>query len=131
MRGKGRARGYSYARSKKLIHPAWLCQNGCINRFDESAGTAGEEGTVGVEVRVHVGIHLPAWREAQGELSRKDYKHESKEQDDEYDNPILPPSFNGFHAWVPPQAGARRRLCRDWSLRCVPGFPARCAHDGH
>src|SRR6266508_5039147 len=71
--GNRRASGEFCPRCEKKVDPAWLSKDRRINRFDESAWPAGEEVAVRVEVRIHVGIQLPAWRETQGPLPRDEH----------------------------------------------------------
>ena len=48
-----------------------------VNGFDETDRAAGEEVTVGVKIRSHIGVQLPAWCEAERPSAGEDDTDES------------------------------------------------------
>jgi hypothetical protein len=56
-----------------------------------------EEIAVEVELRVHIGIQLPVRGETQRQLAREDHAQEADHQDDQHNDPVLPPALNWLH----------------------------------
>ena len=70
--------GKGYTRCQEYIDPRGLSKDGWVNGFDEIHRAAGEEITVGVKTRPHIGIQLPAWSEAQRPATGKNDADESQ-----------------------------------------------------
>ena len=83
------------------VEPARLRQNGGVHSFNKSAGLMREEIAVRVQKGIHIGIQPPARGEAQSQLSRGEHAQESDHQNDQDNDPVIPPALNYFHGQVP------------------------------
>jgi hypothetical protein len=78
------------ARRKEDIHPSRLGEDRWIERFEQNAGTTGQEIGVRVNIGPHICTQSPAGSEADGSFTRKEHTEESNKQNNEENDPIAP-----------------------------------------